>query len=90
MPKRYPPLSQIEVIQILEARAIVFDRSKGSHSHYEGMVRGKRRLVTVDNSIETYHRKRLKTIISQSGLTREEFYCSTKHTASKINKKCQL
>lgn len=63
---------------------------EGSHAHYEGVIKGKRKLVTVDNSIDVYHRERLKTVISQSGLTREDFYCSTKGTAKKINKKCQL
>jgi predicted RNA binding protein YcfA (HicA-like mRNA interferase family) len=87
MPRKYPPLSRREIVEILSARGFALIRTKGSHLQYEGIIKGKRRLVTVDESIDTFSDDLLKTIIAQSKLTREEFYRSTKATAKKINKK---
>jgi len=85
MPKRYPPLSPAEVIKVLEARGFVFVRTAGSHRRYQGHVRGQTRSVTVDTHYQQLDVKLLKRVIAQSGLTREEFYGSTRDTAHKIN-----
>lgn len=85
MPRRYPPLSPQEVIRILLVRGFVFVRTVGSHRRYQGHVRGQVRSVTVDMHYRQFDAKLLKRMIAQSGLTREEFYGSTKATAHKIN-----
>ena len=90
MSKRYPPLLRREIIQIVRARGFVHDRTRGGHSQYKGLVRNKPRLVTIDTQANTYAKDLLKSIIRQSGLTREEFYCSTKKTAKKIGKKFSI
>jgi len=84
MPKKYPPLTPKEVVAILIARGLGLDRQDGSHAHYEGFVKGKRVIVTVDMSYPEFDDKRIKTMIAQSGLTREEFYRANKATARKI------
>lgn len=90
MPKKFPPLTRGEIIEILKARGFAEIRHKGSHGHYEGTTHGKRRLATVDDSIDEYCDDLLKSIIHQSGLSRDEFYRSTKSAAKKINKRCEL
>ena len=85
MPKRYPPLSPAEAIKVLEARGFVFVRTAGSHRRYQGHVRGQARSVTVDTHYQQLDVKLLKRVIAQSGLTREEFYGSTRDTAHKIS-----
>jgi predicted RNA binding protein YcfA (HicA-like mRNA interferase family) len=84
MPKRYPPLSPAEVVKILAARGFVFVRSVGSHNRYQGRIRDQARTVTVDMHYPQFDDKLLKRMITQSGLTREEFYGSVRSTAQKI------
>ncbi|MBI3963173.1 MAG: hypothetical protein HY335_10485 [Deinococcus sp.] len=84
MPKRFPPLTPLDVERILKARGFVLERSVGSHYQYQGMVRGVSRRVTVMASVGQYDDRLIKYMISQSGLTREEFYGATKATARKI------
>jgi len=90
LPKKHPPLKPSEVISILRARTIIYIGTEGSHAQYEGMIKGKKRKVTVDMSEPEFDDFLIKSMIAQSGLSREEFYCSTKNTAKKINKKCML
>jgi len=85
MPKRSPPLTPKEVIAILRVRGLVYDHSRGSHEYYSGILKGERRFVTVDTNYREFSIRRIKDMIDQSGLTREEFYGSTKRTAKKIN-----
>ncbi len=85
MPKKYPPLTPDAVITILRARGFVLHRTRGSHAHYRGHIRGRNRLVTVDLSYNQFDVGRLKDMMDQAGLSREEFYGSTKATAKKIN-----
>ncbi|MHB1686960.1 MAG: type II toxin-antitoxin system HicA family toxin [Ignavibacteriaceae bacterium] len=85
MPKKYPPLTYQEVISILKARGFTFGDQKGSHEQYEGIINGQKRKVTVDKNDSPYDDFILKSIINQSGLSREEFYTATKTTAKKIN-----
>ena len=84
MPKRYPPLAPREVIKILSARGFVHERTTGSHAHYWGRIKGQSRLVTVDMHYPQFDPRLIKRMIEQSGLTRREFYGSTKSTAKKI------
>ena len=85
MPKKYPPLTPKEVISILKARGFAYIRTSGSHEHYEGIIKNIRRIVTVDLHYNQFSDKLIKYMIAQSGLTRDEFYGSTKQTAKKIN-----
>jgi len=85
MPKKYPPLTPDEVIRILRARGFDHDHSRGSHEYYKGIIRGIPRMVTVDVHYKEFDVRMIRFLLSQSGLTREEFYGSTKRTAKKIN-----
>ena len=85
MPKKYPPLTFREVVGILKARELTFDHTRGSHHYYAGVWKGKRRMVTVDHIASTYGDDLIKMMIRQSGMSREEFYGSTRRTAKKIN-----
>jgi predicted RNA binding protein YcfA (HicA-like mRNA interferase family) len=89
MPKKYPPLTPDEVVRILKARGFVYDYTTGSHEYYRGMIRGVTRRVTVDRQYREFDDKLIVLMIDQSGLTREEFYGSTKETARKINLRAQ-
>jgi predicted RNA binding protein YcfA (HicA-like mRNA interferase family) len=62
-------------IQLLEAHGFTEARQKGSHRQFEGMIDGRRRMVTV-----AYHSvndeivpKTLASMIRQSGLPKELF-----------------
>lgn len=85
MPRRYPPLTPNEVITILLARGFSHDHTAGSHAVYQGVIRDKRRSVTVDLKYREFDVQRLKDMMAQAGLSRKEFYGSTKATARKIN-----
>ena len=85
MPKKYPPLTPDEVINILLARNFVLDRTRGGHSYYSGTIGGRLRHVTVSTHYRQFSLERIKDMIAQSGLTRTEFYGSTKRTARKID-----
>jgi predicted RNA binding protein YcfA (HicA-like mRNA interferase family) len=84
MPPKYPSLAPAEVVKILEARGFAWVRSHGDHRHYLGEWKGRKRLVTVDWGVKEISKDVLKSVIRQSGMTREEFYGSTKRTAKKI------
>lgn len=87
MPKRYPPLTPKEVISILTARNFSLKTQEGSHAQFEGIVNETAKKVTVDMAEKDFGIDLIKSMIRQSGLTREEFYCSTKKTTQKINMK---
>lgn len=87
MPKKYPPLTPAEVIKILKKRGFELKSTEGSHAQYEGVVDGITRKVTVDEGEKEFDDFLIKSMIRQSGLTRNEFYCTTKVTALKINMK---
>jgi predicted RNA binding protein YcfA (HicA-like mRNA interferase family) len=84
MPRRYPPLTPDDVIAILLARGFSHDHTTGSHAVYQGMIKGKRRSVTVDLKYREFGVRRLKDMMAQAGLSRKEFYGSTKATAKKL------
>jgi len=74
-----------EVIAVLLARGFSHDHTTGSHAVYQGVIKGKRRSVTVDLKYQEFDVGRLKDMMAQAGLSRKEFYGSTKATAKKIN-----
>jgi predicted RNA binding protein YcfA (HicA-like mRNA interferase family) len=84
--KQYPRLSVREVQDILKARGFALLRTSGSHEQWGTIIKGENRLVTVDLHGD-FGQDLIKSMIRQSGLTREEFYCSTEKTAKRINKK---
>lgn len=63
-----------EVIAVLESNGFAFDRPKGSHRHFEGLVGGKRQLVTVSGKDgDEVPKGTLASIRRQSGLSRALF-----------------
>lgn len=84
MPRAYPPLTPREVIAILRARDFALDHTRGGHEYYRGFIRGRTRLVTVSTHYRQFSARLIKRMIAQSGMTREEFYGSTRRTARKI------
>ena len=52
--------------------------------HYSDTVRGRLRHVTVSTHYAEFSTERIQDMLAKSGLTREEFYGSTKETARKI------
>ena len=87
MPKKYPLLEYDEVVSILKTRGFTLKDQQGSHEQYEGIVNDRKKKVTVDKNDAPYNDFIIKSMISQSGLTRVEFYTATKITAKKINLK---
>lgn len=85
--RKYPPLEPREIIQILEARGFVFIKQQGDHRFYSRKVRGQPMIPQVDMGADVYDVYLVKKVIAQSGLTRKQFYGSTKGTAKKINAK---
>ncbi|NQE52420.1 hypothetical protein C5S29_02410 [ANME-1 cluster archaeon GoMg3.2] len=51
-----------------------FVSQKGSHRQFKGVVKGRKRRVTVLADRKSFHPKTLKSIICQSGLTEEAFW----------------
>jgi hypothetical protein len=58
----------------------------GSHAQYIGYFSGIRRKVTVDMAEREFNDFLIKSMLRQSGMSRNEFYCSTKATAKKIGR----
>jgi predicted RNA binding protein YcfA (HicA-like mRNA interferase family) len=83
--RKYPPLKPDEVVAILRALGFEFKCKEGSHEQYERLpVRGHpRRIATVDAHYAEFDDDLMKSMIRQSGHTREEFYGATKRTARK-------
>ena len=85
--KKYPPLSVSEIVSILQRAGFSYKRSRGDHDYYEIQPTAQdpqRRLVTVDSGARQFDDFLLKSMIDQSGLSREAFYGATKKTAAKI------
>lgn len=83
--RRYPPLTPSEIIQILEIRGFVLDSKRGDHRYYIKVVDEKKFRPQVDMGCPSYNSELIKLLLSETGLSREEFYGSTKSTAKKIN-----
>lgn len=84
MPKKYPPLDFKEVLAILKANSFYLDNVVGSHQKYKKKTDKHSWSVTVDNGKAPFNEFHIKSMIDNSGLTREQFYNSTKETAKKI------
>ena len=84
--RRYPPLTPGEVVSIISALGFAFARKQGSHAHYECAATATRlrRLVTVDMAVPSFCEDLIKSMIRQSGHTREEFYGATKATRKRL------
>lgn len=89
--RKYPPLTPSEVVAIVGGLGFCFDRREGSHAHYErkatagsGTGPAQRKVVTIDMSIREFDDFLIKSMIRQSGFTREEFYGATDKTRKKI------
>lgn len=84
MPKKYPPLTDREVIHILMALGFVYSHSEGGHDFYKANHSGQNWKVTVDPKQSPFNDFLLKSMIRQAGFPRRAFYGATKKTAKKI------
>lgn len=87
--RSYPPLTPAEVVAVLGTLKFAFKRQDGSHAHYERLPdenNNQRRIVTVDMSERDFGERLLKSMIRQSGFTKEQFYGATPRTAKKAAK----
>lgn len=82
--KKYPPLTPREIEEILITRGFCYQRSKGDHNYFVHEVRGKKKIVQIDTGNPLYENEWIKLVIIQSGMTREQFYSTTKKTAKKV------
>ena len=83
--RRYPPLTQSEVVAILTILEFKKARQDGSHAQYECLKNDQhpRSIVTVDTAYREFDDKMMKSMIRQSNRSREVFYGATKRTALK-------
>jgi len=81
MPKKYPPISNRDVVAILKALNFRYSHSAGGHDFYKAEHSGKNWTVTVDEKCSPFDDFLLKSMIGQSGYSREVFYGVTKKTA---------
>lgn len=82
--RKYPPLEPKEIEDILFARGFLHYKNKGDHRYYFQDVQGEKKIVQIDWGVDMYNSKWIKVVLEQSGLTRKQFYCSTKRAAKKI------
>jgi predicted RNA binding protein YcfA (HicA-like mRNA interferase family) len=73
MPK-YPKLSSEDVERVLVKLDFKFVTQKGSHKQFKGIVKGQKRRMTILANRKSFNPKTLKSMIRQSGLTKEEFF----------------
>lgn len=84
MPKKRPPLTEREVVAILEALGFGYSHSEGGHDFYKGFHSGRNWKVTVDPKESPFDDFLLKSMMKQAGADREQFYAATSATAKKI------
>jgi predicted RNA binding protein YcfA (HicA-like mRNA interferase family) len=74
--KRYPPLTPSETRSILSTLGFKEKNKEGSHSQWEHPADEThvRAVVTVDEAEREFSEFLIKSVIRQSGRTREEFY----------------
>ncbi len=80
MPKKYPPLTPSEVRSILIKLNFVLDRTVGDHEQWKDNGH----TITLKARLKSIGIKLIKSMIKQSGHTRNEFYQATKKTSKKI------
>ena len=83
--RKYPPLKHSEMVAIFEALQFRPVRV-GKHTCFERKADAirPRKVVPIDDYDE-FDETLIKSMISQSGFTRDEFYGATKVTAKKVN-----
>lgn len=81
MPKKYPRLTPKEAIDCLKTLGFIFARQKGAHRFYKDQSG---HLVNVPMNWDLIDDTGIKSIIRQSGRSREEFYGATKDSARKL------
>jgi predicted RNA binding protein YcfA (HicA-like mRNA interferase family) len=72
----HPELANItsdDVIRILVRAGFIFKKQKGSHRQYTAVIEGRKRKVTVKIKQKRFKPKTLNSMISQSGLSEEEW-----------------
>jgi len=82
LPKKYPVITTQQAIDILLVYGYVLDRTSSSHSQYVHPKTGI--LITVQITRRECGRDRIKSMISNMKISREEFYGAIKSTAKKI------
>jgi predicted RNA binding protein YcfA (HicA-like mRNA interferase family) len=70
----YPPLSSRDVERILHKRGFKLSRQRGRHQQFVGYTKGRKRRVTVLSHQKDFAPGTIRSMIQQSGLTREEWY----------------
>jgi predicted RNA binding protein YcfA (HicA-like mRNA interferase family) len=81
--RKYPPLTPSDVRDIVSALGFNRKRKVGSHAQYErpAGTDGQRRVVTIDEAEDQFDDFLIKSMIQQSGYSRDEFYGATRKTA---------
>lgn len=77
MGNKYPSLNRQQIEKILKDAGFSLKRQSSSHAQWEGYIKDKRRIVTVDHMKsrkEVYGKKLLSKMIQQSGLDKKKFY----------------
>ncbi len=72
--KKWRPLKVRDIRKVLKAHNFTKKSQEGSHEQWEGYVNGLRRMVTVPDYQEIGDKDLIKSIIDQSGLSRDLFY----------------
>lgn len=87
--RKYLPMSPSDVIEIVVALGFVKKRKSGSHWQYERVADKdhSRAVVTIDESPDQFDDFLMKSMISQSGFSVEQFYGATKRSARKAGVK---
>lgn len=68
------PVTHGEMEALLKRIGFRLVRSKGSHDQWEGEWGGKKRLVTLDKHHAPYHRRLLRDIRNQIGMSKAELF----------------
>jgi predicted RNA binding protein YcfA (HicA-like mRNA interferase family) len=76
-----PQLDCKAVKRLLKLLGFELKRQIGSHEHYQMFARGKTRTVTVDCPKAPFSQDLIKSMSSQAGLTKAEFYDAAAGTA---------
>jgi hypothetical protein len=84
MPRGWPPLELREVVAILKALGLTYNKSTGGHDFYRGIRRGRGCKVTVDPKCAPFSEDLLQSMCRQANCTKQEFYGATPGTAAKI------
>jgi len=82
--KKYPRLTPKEVEDILITLGFSYARQKGSHKFFKDKSG---HLVMVCQNWDLIDDDGMKSIIKNTGRSREEFYLATKASAKKLQKK---